>query len=78
MRFRNSANWFPISDGPHRIDQTASTPGQVVITVPAVDVAQTIVLDAQPLAPDVPVGGKAAEPRGPAALPRPADAHAHQ
>jgi hypothetical protein len=41
MRFHTSANWFPISDGPHRIDQTASGPVQIRLTLPAVDVART-------------------------------------
>jgi hypothetical protein len=75
MRFSNSADWFPISDGPHRIEQTASTPGQVVFTVPAVDVAQTIVLDTQPLNPEAPARDKAAEPQKPVILPSPASPH---
>jgi hypothetical protein len=72
MRFRNSADWYPISDGPHRIKQTASMPGQVVFTVPAVDVAKSIVLDAQPLTPELPRGDRAGEPQEPITLPLPA------
>jgi hypothetical protein len=54
MRFENTANGPHISDGPHRIEQTATWPGQVLFTVPAIDVAWTIVIDAQPLVPEVP------------------------
>jgi hypothetical protein len=54
MRFQNTANGPNISDGPHRIEQTATWPGQVLLTVPAFDAAKTIVVEPQPLVPEVP------------------------
>ena len=67
MRFQNTASRPFISDGPHRIDQTAAWPGQVLIPVPAFDVAKAIVVDAQPLVSEVPTAIKFPE------IPEPAD-----
>ena len=76
MRFQDSANWTRISDGPHRIDQTATSPGQEVFTVPAIDVARTFVFNARPLTPSVPPAGgsgEAGEPLVMPPLPNPGD-----
>ena len=54
MRFQNTANGPPIADGPHRIEQTATWPAQLLFAVSAIEVARIIVGEAHPLVPEVP------------------------
>jgi hypothetical protein len=71
MRFQSSANGPYIADGPHRIEQTAAWPVQVVLTVPSLDVAKAIVFDALPLVPELAKAAPVPEPPEPAILPQP-------